>query len=146
LTDCELTRLFFFTVFTSLSRIPMTLTRIETLVIDKGHQHLRYIILTAMGLSKSTHRTMSTLLAGSTFRQQALQEAFHRTKGSPFTARIRKEPENPHDRNAIVVSDASGLVLGYIPRQEQYRFPVEKDVQCQIEHWAAKKLYLAKIV
>lgn len=30
---------------------------------------------------------------------------------------LRSEPDNPHDANAIAVSNRAGLMLGYIPRE-----------------------------
>lgn len=32
------------------------------------------------------------------------------------TLRLRREPENPYDANAIAVHDSDGLKLGYLPR------------------------------
>ncbi len=93
---------------------------------------------------------MSTTLAGATFRQDELHQAYTRTKGQQFTVVLHREPENPHDANAIAVHDAKDdFMLGYIPRHEQptWAEKLGKElVRCHIDYWQAKNLYLAKIM
>lgn len=59
---------------------------------------------------------MLTFIVGSGYRAGAREAIADLQKGEALT--LRREPENPHDRNAVAVYDACGQHLGYVPRQD----------------------------
>lgn len=58
-------------------------------------------------------RIQETHIAGLEYYDVAAQQ-HTLTPGAPLT--LRREPDNPHDANAIEVLTPSGAKLGYIPR------------------------------
>ncbi len=85
-----------------------------------------------------------TTVAGATFRQTELHQTYEKTQGRPFLAMLFNERDNQYDSNAIMVVNGD-MTLGYIPRSEQAKWS-EAEVECHIEHWQEKDLYLAKIL
>ncbi len=95
---------------------------------------------------------MTTTLAGATFHQINLAQSYERTQGHVFQVHLKREPDNPYDKNAIAVHDlVNDDLLGYIPRDKQATWvprivsATGNPVDCLIDYWSAKQLYLAKI-
>lgn len=67
-------------------------------------------------------------LAGCSYRQAELDRVAGGRRGLPVyfrtLARIRAEPDNPHDANAVAL-DVGGFLIGYIPRTDAPRFRAE---------------------
>lgn len=59
---------------------------------------------------------MLTYIVGSQYRVGAREAIKELRKGEELS--LRREPENPHDRNAVAVYDVCGQHLGYVPRQD----------------------------
>lgn len=59
---------------------------------------------------------MLTYIVGSQYRTGARVAIAALRTGEVLT--LRREPDNPHDRNAVAVYDACGEHLGYVPRQD----------------------------
>ena len=65
--------------------------------------------------------TFTTYLAGSTYCQDGIRGSY---EGEPVM--LEREPDNPHDANAIAVKAASGLI-GYVSRREASTLAVAID-------------------
>lgn len=59
---------------------------------------------------------MLTYIVGSQYRKGAREAIAELRTDEVLT--LRREPENPHDRNAVAVYDVCGQHLGYVPRQD----------------------------
>ena len=59
---------------------------------------------------------MLTYIVGAHYRVGA-REAIAELRAEEALT-LRREPLNPHDRNAVAVFDACGQQLGYVPRQD----------------------------
>lgn len=59
---------------------------------------------------------MLTYIVGSQYRVGAREAIKELRKGEELS--LRREPDNPHDRNAVAVYDVCGQHLGYVPRQD----------------------------
>ena len=57
---------------------------------------------------------MLTYIVGSQYRTGARVAIAALRTGEVLT--LRREPDNPHDRNAVAVHAADGTKLGYVPR------------------------------
>lgn len=59
---------------------------------------------------------MVTVMVGASFHPGAREAIKDLSKGEILT--LRRERDNPHDRNAVAVLDCCGQMLGYIPRSD----------------------------
>lgn len=59
---------------------------------------------------------MLTYCVGAQYRTGAREAIRELRTGEALT--LRREPDNPHDRNAVAVFDACGQQLGYVPRAD----------------------------
>lgn len=59
---------------------------------------------------------MLTSIAGVAYRPGARDVLNRLNKG--HLLELRREPDNPHDRNAVAVYTRGGMPLGYVPRQD----------------------------
>lgn len=59
---------------------------------------------------------MLTYVVGSQYHPGAREAVGKLRKGEELS--LRREPENPHDRNAVAVHNCQGRKLGYVPRQD----------------------------
>lgn len=69
--------------------------------------------------------TLQTAIVGSKYKKNAdiiIQRMRARTR-----LVLRKEPENPADRNAIAVYTTSGVQLGYVPKVDNVRIGERMD-------------------
>ncbi|URA07022.1 hypothetical protein P9A47_gp54 [Xanthomonas phage Elanor] len=59
---------------------------------------------------------MLTYVVGSSHHKGAREAISALRKDEVLT--LRREPDNPYDKNAVAVFDCCGQMLGYVPRQD----------------------------
>lgn len=59
---------------------------------------------------------MLTYIVGSQYHPGAREAVAKLKRGAVLL--LRREPDNPHDRNAVAVHNEIGKKLGYVPRQD----------------------------
>ena len=65
-------------------------------------------------------------IVGNSFRPKEFRQCFAELEiGDPL--QLERDPENPHDKNAIRVLDGEGTWLGFVPREDAKSMAITLD-------------------